>query len=105
MTRGHFHARRDRAEFYYTQAGQGILLLQFRDREVMSVAMAPGVCAFIAPDWAHRSVNVGPAPLVFLWFAALTLGRNRGAVPADGWGVRVVQQDGMPVLISRTSGR
>ena len=33
MTRGHYHARRDRGEIYYTQSGQGMLLLQTRDGE------------------------------------------------------------------------
>ncbi len=52
MTRRHFHERPDRGEAYYTQSGQGLLLVDARDGETRT--MRPGVCAFIPPDWAHR---------------------------------------------------
>lgn len=45
MTRGHFHARRDMGEVYYTQSGQGILLLESREGQSVTVEMRPGVCA------------------------------------------------------------
>jgi oxalate decarboxylase/phosphoglucose isomerase-like protein (cupin superfamily) len=70
MTRGHFHARRDMGEVYYTQSGQGILLLDYRDgQQSVTVEMKPGVCAFIPPDWAHRSINTGSDQLIFVWYA------------------------------------
>lgn len=70
MTRGHFHARRDMGEVYYTQSGQGILLLDSRDgQQSVTVEMKPGVCAFIPPDWAHRSINTGSDQLIFVWYA------------------------------------
>ena len=72
MTRGHYHARRDRGEIYYTQSGEGILLLNSRDGQTREVDMKQGVCAFIPPDWAHRSVNTGTAKLVFVWCCART---------------------------------
>ena len=43
MTRGHFHARRDMGEVYYSQSGQGILLLDSRDGPTdLRVGMQPG---------------------------------------------------------------
>ena len=59
LTRGHFHVRRECGEAYYTQSGTGVLLLESRDGEMRTVEMKPGVCAFIPPDWAHRSINTG----------------------------------------------
>jgi glucose-6-phosphate isomerase len=84
MTRGHYHVRRDCGEVYYTQSGHGVLLLQTREGETREVTMAPGVCAFIPPDWAHRSVNTGPEPLVFAWFCQATAGHDYGDILSHG---------------------
>src|SRR5262245_28599595 len=37
MTRGHFHKRRDMGEVYYTQSGNGVLLLESRDGQTEAV--------------------------------------------------------------------
>ena len=84
MTRGHFHERRDRGEAYYTQSGQGVLLLQSRSGETRTVEMKPGICAFIPPDWAHRSINTGRDKLVFTWFCATDAGHDYGEIRERG---------------------
>jgi glucose-6-phosphate isomerase, archaeal len=100
MTRGHFHQRRNMAEVYYTQQGAGLLLLESRDGKSELVDMRPGVCAFIPPDWAHRSINVGPDPLVFVWvcnpqaghdYAAIANRGMRKVVVADTSGHKVIE--------------
>jgi glucose-6-phosphate isomerase, archaeal len=100
MTRGHFHERRDRGEIYYTQSGEGILLLQSREGEVRTVAMKPGVCAFIPPDWAHRSINTGRAPLVFVWCCNQDAGHDYGEITTFGMRQLVVETDGKPALVA-----
>jgi glucose-6-phosphate isomerase len=65
---GHYHVPRDCGDAYDTPSGQGILLLQTRDGETRYVEMASGICAFISPDWAHRSITIGTEPPVFKWF-------------------------------------
>jgi glucose-6-phosphate isomerase, archaeal len=99
FTRGHFHERPDRAEVYYTQSGEGVLLLQSRDGRTSSVEMKPGVCAFIPPDWAHRSVNTGGEPLVFVWFGNQDAGHDYGKIAEQGLGQRVLEQGGKPVVV------
>ena len=94
MTRGHFHKRRDRGEVYYTQSGEGVLLLQSREGETQTVAMKPGSCAFIPPDWAHRSVNTGPVPLVFVWVCNPDAGHDYGEILARGMRKLVVSRSG-----------
>ncbi len=84
MTRGHFHERRDRGEVYYTQSGHGMLLLQSRDGKTETVEMKPGVCAFIPPDWAHRSINTGDEPLVFVWVCNPDAGHDYAGILARG---------------------
>ena len=99
MTRGHYHARRDRGEIYYTQSGQGILLLQSRDGETREVAMKPGVCAFIPPDWAHRSVNTGDTPLVFVWCCSQDAGHDYAEIVTKGMRQLVVAKQDMATCI------
>ncbi len=94
MTRGHFHARRDRGEIYYTQSGEGLLLLQARDGETRTVAMKPGVCAFIPPDWAHRSINTGDTPLVFVWCCNQDAGHDYDGIVTKGMRQLVVRKNG-----------
>jgi glucose-6-phosphate isomerase len=93
MTRGHFHKRRDRGEVYYTQSGEGLLLLESRQGETCTVKMKPGSCAFIPPDWAHRSVNTGDVPLVFVWVCNTDAGHDYGEILARGMRSLVVSRD------------
>ncbi len=92
MTRGHFHKRRDRGEVYYTQSGEGLLLLESREGDTQTVDMKPGSCAFIPPDWAHRSVNTGPVPLVFVWVCNPDAGHDYGEILARGMRKLVVSR-------------
>jgi glucose-6-phosphate isomerase len=99
MTRGHYHARRDCSEIYYTQSGEGILLLQSRDGETREVVMKPGVCAFIPPDWAHRSVNTGSEPLVFVWCCSQDAGHDYAEIASKGMRKLVMAKDGAAACI------
>jgi glucose-6-phosphate isomerase len=94
MTRGHFHVRRECGEIYYTQAGHGLLLLESREGETKTVEMKPGICAFIPPDWAHRSVNVGAEKLIFVWACAPDAGHDYGEIMERGMRSLVVERAG-----------
>lgn len=96
MTRGHFHIRRECAETYQTLRGQGILLLESRQGETRTVEMKPGVVAYIPPDWAHRSINVGAEPLIFAWFCATDAGHEYGEILERGMRTLVVERGGSP---------
>lgn len=99
LTRGHFHVRRECGEAYYTQSGNGLLLLESRGGEVRTVEMKPGVCAFIPPDWAHRSINIGPDKLVFTWFCATDAGHEYGEIAERGMRKLVVETAGKMMLV------
>ena len=103
MTRGHFHQRRDMGEVYYTQSGSGILVLESREGQVETVAMAPGVCAFIPPDWAHRSVNTGVGKLVFVWVCNAEAGHDYAEILSRGMRKRVMCRAGEAVLVDNAS--
>jgi glucose-6-phosphate isomerase, archaeal len=99
LTRGHFHVRRECGEAYYTQSGTGVLLLESRDGETRTVEMKPGVCAFIPPDWAHRSINTGSDKLIFTWFCATDAGHEYGEIADKGMRKLVVDQSGRAVVV------
>ena len=99
MTRGHYHARLDRGEIYYTQSGQGMLILQSRDGKTREVEMKPGVCAFIPPDWAHRSINTGKTPLVFVWCCNQDAGHDYAEIATKGMRRLVVENNGAAICI------
>ena len=99
MTRGHFHERRACSEIYYTQSGEGLLLLESRDGETCTVNMRPNSCAFIPPDWAHRSINVGHDKLVFAWFCATDAGHDYGTILERGMRKLVFEHNEMVSIV------
>ena len=99
LTRGHFHLRRECGEAYYTQSGTGLLLLESREGETRTVEMKPGICAFIPPDWAHRSVNIGVETLVFTWFCATDAGHEYGEILERGMRQLVLERNGGAALV------
>lgn len=103
MTRGHFHVRRDMGEVYYTQSGHGLLLLESRDGDVSIVEMKPGVCAYIPPDWAHRSINTGSEPLVFVWVCNPAAGHEYGDILKRGMRKLVMKGHNGPDVVDNAA--
>jgi glucose-6-phosphate isomerase len=94
MTKGHFHAKIDRAEIYVTLAGEGRLVMATEAGEPAVEPMRRGTVNYVPGGWAHRSVNVGSGPLVFL-----------AAFPADaGYDYKTIEEQGFPVLIMDRDG-
>jgi|SRR5215472_10114285 len=99
MTRGHYHAIRDRAEFYATVKGTGAILFMDEDGKTWSQAMIPGSVHYIPGNIAHRAVNTGSEPLVFLASWPSDAGHDYGTIRMSGFSKRMVMRDGMPCLI------
>jgi len=99
MTRGHFHQRPDMGEVYCTQSGRGLLLLESRDGRSETVEMRRGSCAFIPPDWAHRSINTGSDQLVFTWFCNVLAGNDYASIARRGMRKLVVDRAGKAEVI------
>lgn len=99
MTKGHFHAVRDRSEIYIGLAGEGRLVLATEDGRAVVEPIRPGTMNYIPGGWAHRSVNVGDVPLVF--FAAFVgdAGHDYATIEARGFPVRIVRGPNGPTVI------
>lgn len=98
MTKGHFHLKRDRAEVYYGLSGEGYLLLQKDDGMVHSIPMGPGTVAYVPPFWAHRMVNTGDAPFVFLAVWPGDAGHDYATIERKRFAKTLVWRDGRVVM-------
>ncbi|NPA48053.1 MAG: cupin domain-containing protein [Thermococci archaeon] len=99
FTKGHFHARADRAEVYHTLRGKGGMLLQTPEGKVEWVPMWPGTVVYVPPYWAHRTVNTGEEPLVFLAVYPADAGHDYGSIREKGFAKLVVDEDGEVRLV------
>lgn len=99
MTKGHFHEVRDRAEVYLALQGEGRLVMASEDGDVRVEPMRPGTVNYVPGGWAHRSVNVGVAPLVFYAAYVGDAGHDYGTIERRGFPVLVVAGPRGPELV------
>lgn len=99
MTQGHFHAIRDRGEYYATVQGTGALLLMREDGETWSEAMTPGSVHYIPGRIAHRVANTGSEALRFLASWPSDAGHDYARIRETGFGKRMVLREGAACLV------
>jgi len=99
MTKGHFHAAEDQPEIYFCVKGNGYLLMEAKSGEFRAEEWKPGVISHIPPMWAHRVVNIGDEPLVFVASYHLAAGHDYEPVIEKGFQKRVVEKNGEAVFI------
>lgn len=99
MTKGHFHDKRDRSEVYLGLAGEGYLVLQTAEGVVRGVPMRRGTIAYVPPDWAHRTVNIGDEPFSFIAFWPGDAGHDYGTIERTGFAELLVDANGRPTFI------
>lgn len=100
MTRGHFHAVENRAEYYWGIEGEGLLLLMDKDRNTRAERMTPGSLHYIPGFTAHRVVNTGSSILRFGACWPSDAGHNYEAIASAGFSARVKNRENTPQLIS-----
>lgn len=100
MTKGHFHAVRDRGEYYVTVDGQGSLVLMDEQRRTRLERMRPGTVHYMHGHVAHRVANTGTRPLSFLACWPSDAGHDYDTIVRDGFGARVICRDEVAVLVA-----
>ena len=91
MTRGHIHARANRPEVYYGEAGDGVMLMESPEGEVRIEPIRARVAVYVPPYWIHRSVNTGAVPLVMSFFYPSDSGQDYAVIDrSGGMAVRIV---------------
>lgn len=99
MTKGHFHANIDRAEYYWGLTGEGMLLMMDEERKVWGEKMFPGSLHYIPGGIAHRVVNTGSQLLSFAACWPSDAGHNYEEIAGKGFARRLVEENGVPQLI------
>lgn len=94
MTKGHYHAHPECAEVYYALQGEGRLILQTREGEVIVKPMVAGTVAYVPPYWGHRTMNVGSTPFVFFSIFPGEAGYDYGTIAREGFAQIVVGRGG-----------
>jgi glucose-6-phosphate isomerase len=94
MTKGHRHAMANRAEYYATVSGSGMLVLT-KQRQTTVQEMEAGSLHYIPGGTAHRVVNTGSVPLTFLASWPADSGYDYEVV----FGVRVVELNGRAMIV------
>ncbi|AMM53199.1 glucose-6-phosphate isomerase [Pyrococcus kukulkanii] len=94
FTKGHFHAKKDRAEVYVALKGKGGMLLQTPEGEARWIPMEPGTVVYVPPYWAHRTVNTGDEPFIFLAIYPADAGHDYGTIAEKGFSKIVIEEDG-----------
>ena len=99
MTKGHYHAKADRAEVYYGMVGEGYLVLQTPEGKINVQEMRAGVAAYVPPYWGHRTVNVGTENYVFLSVFPADAGYDYKTIAERGFASIVVERGGKPAVV------
>jgi len=105
VTRGHMHAKADRAELYYCISGRGVMLLETLSGESRAVPLAPGEAVHVPGYWIHRSVNIGDEPFVTLFCYAADSGQDYGLIADAGGMSQLVVTDGAGGWTTRPNPR
>ena len=84
MTRGHLHARSNRAELYYCVAGRGVLLMDDLHGATRAAELTPGRAVHVPGEWVHRSVNIGTEPFSTLFCYPADAGQDYEIIRAAG---------------------
>ncbi len=100
MTKGHFHEKSDRAEFYWGIKGEGMLLLMDRERNTRAEKVYPGSIHYIGSEIAHRLANTGPMELIVGACWPSDSGHDYDEIAQSGFSARLVNIDGRLTLIN-----
>ena len=94
MTKGHFHMLLDTAEIYYCLSGKGCLLMENPEGDCNIQHMQPGTAVYVPGRYAHRSINIGPEPLVMFFAFRADAGHDYKTIESKGFRKLVVEIDG-----------
>lgn len=102
LTKGHLHAWRPAAEFYFGLAGEGVMLLEDEATgESRVVPLRPHQAVYVPGHTAHRTMNTGTVPLTYLGVYPARAGHDYGAIAQRNFRCVVVEQRGRPVMVDR----
>jgi glucose-6-phosphate isomerase len=102
MTRGHLHRSRDAAEIYVGLGGTGLLLLEHTETdESKALALAKDDLVYVPGYTAHRTINVGREPLLYLGIYPADAGHDYAPIIERNFRQMVIEVNGAHRLVER----
>jgi glucose-6-phosphate isomerase len=99
MTKGHFHEKRNTAEYYWGISGQGVLILMDENRRCWAEQVWPGSLHHIPGRVAHRLANTGDSTLAVGACWPADAGHDYSSIADRGFSARLKDIDGIPQLV------
>jgi glucose-6-phosphate isomerase len=102
MTRGHLHRWREAAEIYIGQRGRGLMILEPEEGiECKTVDIVEHSIVYVPGHTAHRTVNTGNEPLVYLRICPAAAGQDFEATALRKFRKVVVTGPSGPRILDR----
>ncbi|MBX3738756.1 MAG: cupin domain-containing protein [Candidatus Didemnitutus sp.] len=106
LTKGHLHSWRPAAEVYVGLRGTGAMLLEDEHSgEAQLIELGAGQIVYVPGNTAHRTVNTGTEPLVYLGIYPAAAGHDYQSIAAKNFAHVVVTRAGRPTLVRRSEYR
>lgn len=99
MTKGHFHVIEDTAELYLCVKGEGGIIMETKEGESKFIKMKCGILVYVAPFWAHRTVNTSNEDFAFLAVYPANAGHDYGTIEEKGFLKVVLERNGEPEIV------
>lgn len=102
MTKGHLHACRPAAEFYFGLTGEGVMLLEDEATgESRMVPLEPNGVVYVPGHTAHRTMNVGKTLLTYIGVYPAKAGHDYSTIAKTNFRNVVIERNGKPTMIER----
>ncbi len=102
LTKGHLHAWREAAEVYLGLAGEGFMLLEEEATgESRLLQLGKDRVVYVPGGTAHRTVNTGADPLVYIGVYPAGAGHDYGTIAEKNFRQVVTDRGGRPVAVDR----
>jgi glucose-6-phosphate isomerase, archaeal len=102
LTKGHLHSWRAAAEVYIGLQGEGKMLLEDEATGASTVVeLLANSTVYVPGGTAHRTVNVGKTPLVYIGVYPAEAGHDYGEIAQRNFRSVIVERDGKPAVMNR----
>jgi glucose-6-phosphate isomerase len=102
MTKGHLHEWRPAAEYYIGLGGSGVMLLEDEEgTAARMVPLTPHSAVYVPGHTAHRTINTGEEPLIYLGIYPALAGHDYGAIAERNFRHVVIAGNDRPIMVAR----
>jgi glucose-6-phosphate isomerase len=103
LTKGHYHSNRECAEVYLCLRGAGMMLLEDETTgESRLLSLGANEVVYVPGHTAHRTINVGDEPLVYVGVYPSRAGHDYGAIARRNFRMVVLAGPKGPILQPRS---